>query len=111
MVMIGVASSSLIWRVFVVTIRSYRETQIKDMVNFDIWMHMEKNKQSSTDKARPIFLIIKLLGLALPLEYVNFTDPSKPPLKFLLGSIKVQPSRKNLKKMLVNGFRLVLKFF
>ena len=64
MVMIGVASSSLIWRVFVVTIRSYRETQIKDMVNFDIWMHMEKNKQSSTDKARPIFLIIKLLGLA-----------------------------------------------
>ena len=66
MVMIGVASSSLIWRVFVVTIRSYRETQIKDMVNFDIWRHMEKNKQSSTDKARPIFLIIKLLGLALP---------------------------------------------
>ena len=61
MVMIGVASSSLIWRVFVVTIRSYRETQIKDMVNFDIWRHMEKNKQSSTDKARPIFLIIKLL--------------------------------------------------
>ena len=66
MVMIGVASSSLIWRVFVVTIRSYRETQIKDMVNFDIWRHMEKNKQSSTDKARSIFLIIKkLLGLAL----------------------------------------------
>ena len=45
------------------------------------------------------------------LEQVNITDPSKPPLKLLFGSIKVQPSRKNSKKMLVNGFRLVLKFF
>ena len=44
-------------------------------------------------------------------EQVNITDPSKPPLKLLFGSIKIQPSRKNFKKMPVNGFRLVLKFF
>ena len=55
-------------------------------------------------------LLLGAIVLIRP-NFTEFYNPSKPPLKFLLGSIKVQPSRKNLKKMLVNGFILVLKFF
>ena len=43
---------------------------------------------------------------------MNITDPSKPPLKLLLGYIKVQPSRKNSKKKIAGkGLQIGFKVF
>ena len=40
----GVASSAIVWRIFVVTVSSYREKKIEELVNFDIWNVLDKHK-------------------------------------------------------------------
>ena len=40
----GVASSAIVWRIFVVTVSSHREKKIEELVNFDIWNVLDKHK-------------------------------------------------------------------
>ena len=63
-------------------------------VLINIRIAVVKSRNITKDKGKELW----------PLEKVNITDPSKPPPKLLLGSIKVCLSRKNSKKMPVNSF-------
>ena len=42
---------------------------------------------------------------------MKITDPSKPPLKLLLGSIKVQPSKKEFQKNAGKRLQIAFKVF